>query len=184
MAGVSLAFGVSWLTIIDRIGAALWNTIGWLRARRIVARDVAVGIEAKKARVEAAKVEEKKTAARARPRIEAPAPVVEKSERVEKERQVPLFDAPKSGELPPLKLLDDPPARESGSSQEALEAMSRLVELKLKDFGVDVEVVAVQPGPVVTRFEMRPAPGVKVSQITSLAKDLARSLSRSFPASR
>jgi S-DNA-T family DNA segregation ATPase FtsK/SpoIIIE len=177
MAGVSLAFGVSWLTIIDRIGAGIWNFVGWIKARRSVARDVAVGVEAKKARVEAAKVEEKKAAARVKPRIEAPAPVVEKSERVEKERQVPLFDAPKAGELPPLKLLDDPPARESGYSQEALEAMSRLVELKLKDFGVEVEVVAVQPGPVVTRFEMRPAPGVKVSQITGLAKDLARSLS-------
>jgi len=177
MAGVSLAFGVSWLTIIDRIGAGIWNFVGWIRARRSVARDVAVGVEAKKARVEAAKVEEKKAAARVKPRIDSPAPVVEKSERVEKERQVPLFDAPKAGELPPLKLLDDPPARESGYSSEALEAMSRLVELKLKDFGVDVEVVAVQPGPVVTRFEMRPAPGVKVSQITGLAKDLARSLS-------
>src|SRR3954468_16377180 len=177
MAGVSLAFGVSWLTIVDKIGAGLWNAVGWIRARRSVARDVAVGVEAKKARVEAAKVEEKKAAARPKPRIEAPAPAAEKSERVEKERQVPLFDAPKAGELPPLKLLDDPPARETGYSQEALEAMSRLVELKLKDFGVEVEVVAVQPGPVVTRFEMRPAPGVKVSQITSLAKDLARSLS-------
>jgi S-DNA-T family DNA segregation ATPase FtsK/SpoIIIE len=177
MAGVSLAFGVSWLTIVDRIGAGIWNGISWMRARRSVARDVAVGVEAKKARVEAAKVEEKKAAARARPRIEAPAPVVEKSERVEKERQVPLFDSPKAGSLPPMQLLDDPPARESSYSQEALEAMSRLVELKLKDFGVEVEVVAVQPGPVVTRFEMRPAPGVKVSQITSLSKDLARSLS-------
>jgi S-DNA-T family DNA segregation ATPase FtsK/SpoIIIE len=177
MAGVSLAFGVSWLTIIDRLGAAIWNVIGWIRARRSVARDVAVGIEAKKARVEAAKVEVQRTASRVKPRIEAPAPVVEKSERVEKERQVPLFDAPKSGALPPLQLLDDPVTRESGYSQEALEAMSRLVELKLKDFGVEVEVVAVLPGPVVTRFEMRPAPGVKVSQISSLAKDLARSLS-------
>src|SRR5689334_2767922 len=177
MAGVSLAFGVSWLTIIDKLGAAIWNLVGWLRARRSVARDVAVGVEAKKARVEAAKVEEKKAAARVKPRIDSPAPVVEKSERVEKERQVPMFDSGKAGELPPLQLLDDPPARVSGYSQEALEAMSRLVELKLKDFGVEVEVVAVQPGPVVTRFEMRPAPGVKVSQITGLAKDLARSLS-------
>jgi S-DNA-T family DNA segregation ATPase FtsK/SpoIIIE len=177
MAGVSLAFGVSWLTIVDRIGLAFWSGVGWIRDRRSTARDVAVGLEAKKARVEAAKVEEKKAAARVKPRIEAPAPVVEKSERVERERQVPLFDAPKAGELPALKLLDDPPARVAGYSQEALEAMSRLVELKLKDFGVEVEVVAVQPGPVVTRFEMRPAPGVKVSQITGLAKDLARSLS-------
>ncbi len=177
MAGVSLAFGVSWITIVDRIGAGIWDGIGWIRARRSVARDVAAGVEAKKARFEAAKVEEKKAAARVRPRIEAPPVAVEKSDRVEKERQVPLFDAPKSGELPPLQLLDDPAARESGYSQEALEAMSRLVELKLKDFGVEVEVVAVLPGPVVTRFEMRPAPGVKVSQISSLAKDLARSLS-------
>jgi S-DNA-T family DNA segregation ATPase FtsK/SpoIIIE len=177
MAGVSLAFGVSWLTIVDRIGAGIWNGISWIRARRSVARDVAVGVEAKKARVEAAKVEVQRAVSRVKPRIEPPAPAVEKSERVEKERQVPLFDAPKAGSLPPLQLLDDPPAREAQYSQEALEAMSRLVELKLKDFGVEVEVVAVQPGPVVTRFEMRPAPGVKVSQITSLAKDLARSLS-------
>ena len=177
MAGVSLAFGVSWLTIVDKIGAGIWNGIGWIKARRSTARDVAVGLEAKKARVEAAKVEEKRVATRVKPRIEAPAAVVEKSERVEKERQVPMFDAPKSGELPPLKLLDDPPVHEAQYSQEALEAMSRLVELKLKDFGVEVEVVAVQPGPVVTRYEMRPAPGVKVSQISGLAKDLARSLS-------
>ncbi len=177
MAGVSLAFGVSWLTVIDQLGAAVWNGIAWLKARRATARDVAVGVEAKKARTEAVKAEQTKVAARPKPRIEAPPPVVEKSERVEKERQVPLFDAAKSGELPPLQLLDDAPKREASYSQEALEAMSRLVELKLKDFGVDVEVVAVQPGPVVTRFEMRPAPGVKVSQITALAKDLARALS-------
>jgi S-DNA-T family DNA segregation ATPase FtsK/SpoIIIE len=62
-------------------------------------------------------------------------------------------------------------------SPEALDALSRLVEMKLKDFGIEAEVVAVQPGPVVTRFELRPAPGVKASQITSLAKDLARALS-------
>ncbi|NBX41186.1 MAG: cell division protein FtsK, partial [Gammaproteobacteria bacterium] len=108
--------------------------------------------------------------------IEAPAPQVEKSARVDKERQVPLFTA-KGGDLPPLQLLDDAPTREAGYSAEALEAMSRLVELKLKDFGVEVEVVAVLPGPVVTRFEMRPAPGVKASQISSLSKDLARALS-------
>src|SRR5687767_1990760 len=64
MAGVSLAFGVSWLTIVDKIGAGIWNAIGWIRARRSNARDVAVGLEAKKARVEAAKVEEKRVATR------------------------------------------------------------------------------------------------------------------------
>ena len=121
--------------------------------------------------------EQKKSATRAPPRIEPPTPVVEKSARVERERQVPLFEPPKANELPPLKLLDDPPPREPLYSAEALEALSRLVEMKLKDFGIDAEVVAVQPGPVVTRFELRPAPGVKASQITALAKDLARALS-------
>ena len=177
MAGVSLAFHVSWLTIIDRLGAWTWAGIGWVRARMAHTKDVAEGRERKQARKEAVKTEQKKSAARAPTRIEAPAAVVEKSERVEKERQVQLFDSPKPGELPPLSLLDDPPARAALYSPEALDALSRLVEMKLKDFGIEAEVVAVQPGPVVTRFELRPAPGVKASQITSLAKDLARALS-------
>ena len=177
MAGVSLAFGVSWFTIMDRVGAAAWGAIGWIRARSLAARDAAEGRERKQARKETVETDQKKAALRTKPRIEQPAPRVEKSERVEKERQVPLFETVKSGELPPLKLLDDPPQHAESYSPEALEAMSRLVELKLKDFGVEVEVVAVQPGPVVTRFELRPAPGVKVSQISSLAKDLARALS-------
>jgi len=177
MAGVSLAFGVSWFTIMDRLGAATWNAIGWVRGRAASARDAAEGRERRLARKEVTVADQKKAATRVKPRIEQPAPRVEKSERVEKERQVPLFESPKAGELPPLKLLDDPPQQEQSYSPEALEAMSRLVELKLKDFGVEVEVVAVQPGPVVTRFELRPAPGVKVSQISSLAKDLARALS-------
>ena len=177
MAGLSLAFGVSWITIIDSLGSYTWRGVDWLRARSNTARDVAEGRERKQARLEAAKTEQKKSATRVPPRIEAASPAVQKSERVEKERQVPLFDPPKANELPPLKLLDDPPPHEPSYSAEALEALSRLVEMKLKDFGIDVEVVAVQPGPVVTRFELRPAPGVKASQITSLAKDLARALS-------
>ncbi|MEY4847084.1 MAG: hypothetical protein RLZZ36_197 [Pseudomonadota bacterium] len=176
MSGVSLAFGLSWLAVMDRLGAGFWGAIDWLRARRQQQRDVAEGEERRAARKEVVEVETKKVAARPKPRIEAPAPQPEKSERVEKERQVPLFTA-KAGELPPLQLLDDPPAKELSYSAEALEAMSRLVELKLKDFGVEVEVVAVLPGPVVTRFELRPAPGVKASQISSLSKDLARALS-------
>jgi S-DNA-T family DNA segregation ATPase FtsK/SpoIIIE len=140
-------------------------------------REVSAGRERKQARTEVIKTEQKKAATRAPPRIETPAAVVEKSERVEKERQVPLFETGKSGELPPLNLLDDPPPSEPSYSAEALEALSRLVEMKLKDFGIEAEVVAVQPGPVVTRFELRPAPGIKASAITSLAKDLARALS-------
>jgi DNA segregation ATPase FtsK/SpoIIIE, S-DNA-T family len=177
MAGLSLAFHVSWLTVMDRIGASTWGFVSWLRSRRSTAKDVAEGRERRQARKEAVKTEQKKTATRSPPRIEPPQPVVEKSERVEKERQVPLFDPPQANELPPLKLLDDPPPHEPLYSPEALEALSRLVEMKLKDFGIDAEVVAVQPGPVVTRFELAPAPGVKASQITGLAKDLARALS-------
>ena len=177
MAGLSLAFGVSWFTIMDRLGAATWGGVAWLRARWSFSRDAAEGRERRAARKEAVETSQKKSATRAPPRIEPPTPVVEKSARVERERQVPLFDPPKASELPPLKLLDDPPPREPLYSAEALEALSRLVEMKLKDFAIDAEVVAVQPGPVVTRFELRPAPGVKASQITSLAKDLARALS-------
>jgi S-DNA-T family DNA segregation ATPase FtsK/SpoIIIE len=131
----------------------------------------------KQARQEVVREEQKKAAERKPPKIEAPAPKVEKSERVEKEKQVALFERPGSTELPELSLLDDPPPRAGGYSAEALEAMSRLVELKLRDFGVEAEVVEVHPGPVITRFELRPAPGVKVAQISHLAKDLARALS-------
>jgi DNA segregation ATPase FtsK/SpoIIIE, S-DNA-T family len=176
-AAVSLATGVSWLTVMDATGRAVLR--GLERARDLVAarKVAAVGREAREERQEAVREEQKKTASRPPPRIEKPAVVMERSERVEKEKQVPMFDRPVNTALPPLDVLDDAPPREEGYSQEALEAMSRLVELKLKDFGIDVEVVEVLPGPVVTRYEMRPAPGTKVSQISSLAKDLARSLS-------
>src|SRR6056297_1790384 len=79
--------------------------------------------------------------------------------------------------IPPISLLDPPEEhQEKGYSEESLEHMSRLLEEKLSDFGVSVEVVEVNPGPVITRFEIKPAPGVKVSKISNLAKDLARSL--------
>jgi len=148
-----------------------------VRERWFTTREVSAGRSAKLERKEALQAEQRRSAIRIAPAISAPAPSPLKSERVEKERQVPLFDPPPARELPALDLLDDPGEREPSYSAEALEAMSRLVELKLKDFGVDVDVVAVHPGPVVTRFEMRPAPGVKASQITALSKDLARALS-------
>jgi S-DNA-T family DNA segregation ATPase FtsK/SpoIIIE len=160
-----------------RIGAWVLRSIDWLRAKIEQRRELASGQQRKQARQEVVREEQKKVASRPPPRIEAPAPAPEKSERVERERQVPLFDAPKSSELPALSLLDEAGPREQSYSDEALEAMSRLVELKLRDFGVEAEVVAVQPGPVITRFELRPAPGVKVSQISNLSKDLARALS-------
>ncbi|MDP9090811.1 MAG: DNA translocase FtsK 4TM domain-containing protein [Pseudomonadota bacterium] len=177
LAGVALFLGVSWFQMMDQLGAAVLRTIEWIRTRLEQRRELASGQLRKQARQEVVREEQKKVANRPPPRIEPPAPLPQKSDRVERERQVPLFDAPKSSELPALSLLDEPGTREQSYSDEALEAMSRLVEIKLRDFGIEVDVVAVQPGPVITRFELRPAPGVKVSQISNLAKDLARALS-------
>ncbi len=177
-AGVQLFTGVSWARVMDFIGHWVLRGAAWIRNRIASNRDQAVGRESRLARETVVREVQKKAAARTPPRIETPAPAVpEPSVRVEKERQVQLFAKPAARDLPELKLLDDPPAREKAYSDEALDAISRLVEIKLKDFGVDVEVVAVQPGPVVTRFELKPAPGVKVSQISALSKDLARALS-------
>ncbi|MDE2052866.1 MAG: DNA translocase FtsK 4TM domain-containing protein, partial [Gammaproteobacteria bacterium] len=106
MAGLSLAFGVSWFTVMDRLGVWCWSAISWVRERRASAKDVAVGKERRAARRDSVASEQKRAAARTPPRIEPPTASVEKSERVEKERQVPLFDPPKAGELPPLSLLD------------------------------------------------------------------------------
>jgi S-DNA-T family DNA segregation ATPase FtsK/SpoIIIE len=177
VASVSVFLGISWLTVMDRIGH--WCLVGWEYTRAKIGefRDRAEGRRQQAARQDVFEAEKKRTAGRKPPRIEPVMAPLETSARAEKERQVPLFDPPSAGELPPLSLLDDPPEQKKGYSEESLEAMSRLVELKLKDFGIDVEVVKVSPGPIITRFELDPAPGVKVSQISNLAKDLARSLS-------
>ncbi|MGI9237747.1 MAG: DNA translocase FtsK 4TM domain-containing protein, partial [Woeseiaceae bacterium] len=177
VASISLFLGVSWIDVMDRIGR--WSLSGYEKAKIKIGelRDRAEGRRQAAVRQDIVKVKKTLKASRAKPRIEPVLPTLETSVRAEKERQVQLFDPPEAGELPPLSLLDDPPAQKQGYSEESLEAMSRLVELKLKDFNIDVEVRSVSPGPVITRFELDPAPGVKVSQISNLAKDLARSLS-------
>jgi len=93
------------------------------------------------------------------------------------EKQFPLFTDIPDSDLPPLALLDPPEVQQSGFSEAELEAMSRLLEVKLADFNIVAEVVDVQPGPVITRFEIQPSPGVKARQITNLTQDIARSLS-------
>jgi S-DNA-T family DNA segregation ATPase FtsK/SpoIIIE len=177
IASVSVFIGVSWLTIMDRVGHRC--LLGYERAQDKVGeiRDRAEGKRQLAARQDVFKKEKKRTEGRTPPRIEPSMASLEPSARAEAERQVPLFEPPSEGELPPLSLLDDPVPQSSGFSEESLEAMSRLVELKLRDFGIEVEVVSVSPGPIITRFELDPAPGVKVSQISNLSKDLARSLS-------
>jgi S-DNA-T family DNA segregation ATPase FtsK/SpoIIIE len=137
LAGVALFLGVSWFRIMDNLGAAVLKSIEWISNRFEQKRELASGQQRKQARQEVVREEQKKVAARPPPRIEAPAPVPEKSERVERERQVPLFDSPQSSELPAMSLLDEAGPREQSYSDEALEAMSRLVEIKLRDFGRD-----------------------------------------------
>ncbi|HEY5655784.1 MAG TPA: DNA translocase FtsK 4TM domain-containing protein [Woeseiaceae bacterium] len=177
LAAVALFLNISWLAIMDRVGR--WSLTGWeyTKAKIGELRDRAEGRRYQQSRQDVVDEQKKRVASRSKVRIEPVMPTLEKSVRAEKERQVPLFEPPEAGELPPLSLLDDPPEQKSGYSEESLQAMSRVVELKLKDFGIEVEVVSVSPGPVITRFELDPAPGVKVSQISNLAKDLARSLS-------
>ena len=177
LASISLFLNISWLKIIDEIGR--YTLFIWSIVQSKI-DDIKDKIEVRRKKAERKIVfdaEKKRIADKAPPKIEAIVPQLEKSTRAEKERQVPMFEPPKEGELPNLSLLDDPPIQEKGYSEESLEAMSRLVELKLKDFGIEVEVVSVSPGPIITRFELDPAPGVKVNKISTLSKDLARSLS-------
>ena len=174
---VSLATGVSWLAVMDTVGAGVLNGTSATRAFFKRMRERRKGRKVKRQRRRVVKKKIRKKGKRAEPRIEPTFDAPPTSARLEREKQVPLFESASPDEPPPLSLLDDAPPREGGYSKDALEAMSRLVEVKLGDFGIDVEVVSVHPGPVVTRFELKPAPGVKVSQISNLAKDLARSLS-------
>lgn len=177
LGGVTLFTGLSWLAVMEHTGRGALALAEILRNRWQRARQSLETRREREERVELVKVQAEVAKERPKPRIEPVIRSVQPSERVEREKQVPLFESPATSELPPLSLLDSPPKRQQAYSEEALEAMSRLVELKLADFGVEVQVVAVNPGPVITRFELQPAAGVKVSQISNLAKDLARALS-------
>ncbi|KHK62974.1 cell division protein FtsK [Pseudomonas fluorescens] len=107
----------------------------------------------------------------------APAKPPEQSKRVQKEKQAPLFvDSAVEGTLPPISILDPAEKKQLNYSPESLAAVGHLLEIKLKEFGVEVSVDSIHPGPVITRYEIQPAAGVKVSRIANLAKDLARSL--------
>ena len=179
--GMTIFTDLSWLTLMDKIGA--WSIAAFTRSRSWCSKTIdelrdkrerEKAVEARKVVITEHVEKEKK---RKPPKIKPLKAKAEKSDRAEKEKQQPLFDAPVTGELPPLELLDQEvkdPTR--GFSKEALEGMSKLLELKLADFGVSAQVTAVYPGPVITRFEIQPAAGVKVSRISNLAKDLARSL--------
>ena len=189
--GAGWAFRFSWLAAAQSLGA--WMDGRWesLRERREIAQDMELGQQAVRERevlftepmMEVAPGEAPELApmpfAPFEPRvvIEQPAVEVPPSTRVAKERQKPLFSEMPDSKLPQVALLDEALLRQETVSPETLEMTSRMIEKKLKDFGVEVRVVLAQPGPVITRYEIEPATGVKGSQIVGLAKDLARSLS-------
>jgi DNA segregation ATPase FtsK/SpoIIIE, S-DNA-T family len=172
-----MALRFSWLRAADGLGA--W--VEGFRERRIekraIAEDVRLGELAQREREIEVEEEREEFEEHAPIVIEPPVLEVPKSERVARERQKPLFTELADNKLPQIDLLDKPPARVETVTPESLEMTSRLIEKKLSDFGVEVRVVAAQPGPVITRYEIEPATGVKGSQIVNLAKDLARSLS-------
>ncbi|MFN2644319.1 MAG: DNA translocase FtsK, partial [Burkholderiales bacterium] len=176
-AGLSLFAGVSWLSVAELVGLGLESA--WRAVRRAWERrqDRRLGALAREERELVVKAEKKREENHPPIRIEPPVAEIKKSERVLKEKQAPLFEELPDTPLPPLKLLDEAKNEGEQVSPETLEFTSRLIEKKLSDFGVAVKVLAAYPGPVITRYEIEPAIGVKGSQIVNLVKDLARALS-------
>ena len=177
--GSALVFRFSWGHVSERMGGWLDSQIQSRRSKREIAQDLVLGQLAAREREEVV-IEERGEIAVHHPvpvRLEPILVELPKSERVAKERQKPLFTELPDSKLPQVDLLDGAQVRQETVAPETLEMTSRMIEKKLKDFGVEVRVVLAHPGPVITRYEIEPATGVKGSQIVSLAKDLARSLS-------
>ena len=176
--GLSLFSGVSWFAALEAVGASLEWLYGFALNRWSARQDRKAGEVAAEER-EAVVEEKREYLIEEHQPITITQAVVEipKSPRVQKEKQAPLFQDLPDTPLPPLKLLDEADENVEKLSAETLEYTSRLIEKKLGDFGVLVKVVAAYPGPVITRYEIEPATGVKGSQIMNLGKDLARALS-------
>jgi len=182
--GITVFADLSWLKLMDETGALIlrgsemfWE---WFQRRQQhVERDRGdreMQKQRQDALVKQKEREKEKPPIKITPLPAQPTQPV-RSERVQREKQQSLFDNNSITTLPSLQLLDEADRRQKkGYSTETLEGMSKLLEIKLADFGVSAEVVAVLPGPVITRFEIQPAPGTKASKISGLAKDLARSL--------
>jgi S-DNA-T family DNA segregation ATPase FtsK/SpoIIIE len=175
--GLSLFTGVSWLTVAELTGRVLEAACGAAAAAWERRRDRRIGELAREEREFVVEAEKKREEDHPPLRIEPAVIEIKKSERVQKEKQAPLFEELPDTPLPPLKLLDEAKHEGQQVTLETLEFTSRLIEKKLSDFGVSVKVLAAYPGPVITRYEIEPAVGVKGSQIVNLVKDLARALS-------
>jgi S-DNA-T family DNA segregation ATPase FtsK/SpoIIIE len=177
--GLSLFTGVSWLAVVERIGLWLEQGLVGVQQAWIRRQDRRAGREIAEKREAVVQTRRRKVEKEAPPplRIEPAVVAVPRSDRVEKERQQTLFADTLEGAIPPVSLLDPASGGVEPPSPETLEFTSRLIETKLADFGVEVKVLAAYPGPVITRYEVEPATGVKGSQVVNLAKDLARALS-------
>lgn len=175
--GFSLFTGWSWIMLTEKLGAGLIASYQFILYKWQDWQDRKVGKVIEQERTEFVQTERKRSENREPVHIEKPIMEVEQSARVQKEKQAPLFESLPDSVLPPLHLLDPPSGAVELPSAETLDFTSRLIERKLMDFGIEVKVLTAQPGPVITRFELEPAPGVKGSQVTNLIKDLARALS-------
>jgi S-DNA-T family DNA segregation ATPase FtsK/SpoIIIE len=173
----SVFSGLSWLRFVDALGTALEASYLWVRTAWQTRQDKRIGAQSMQVRSAVVQEEKKRVEDHQPIHIEMAVVDVPKSERVSQEKQTRLFAEIPDSPLPPLHLLDAATKQVESVSADALEFTSRLIERKLKDFGVEVKVVGAYPGPVITRYEIDPAVGVKGSQITNLVKDLARALS-------
>ena len=176
-AALSVFSGLSWIQLAERVGLGVEWVFVTLKTKFDAKRDREVGQQAVFAREE--KVEEMRKVIEDHPPIRIEPTVIEipQSDRVKKEKQAPLFSDLPDSPLPTINLLDPPDTVIERPSAETLEFTSRLIERKLMDFNVSVQVVAAYPGPVITRYEIEPAVGVKGSTVVNLARDLARALS-------
>ena len=180
-AGVTLSTHLSWLLLMDATGTYTLKVLNFIKQGFVRLYSIYENYKMKKQRDQQYQVtaqrHETKKLKRKEPFIQKQPKPVELSPRVQQEKQASLFIADSDGTLPSLSLLDVATPSKHVLSEEALKAISQQVEMKLQDFNIDAEVVAVHPGPIITRFELQPSPGTKSSQISNLAKDLARSLS-------
>lgn len=175
--GFSQFTGLSWVRFVEKIGESIENLLLLTKELWETRKDKFAGIVASHVREKVVENEKKRIESSPLLHIEPPTTNIIKSQRIIKERQPSLFSDLPDSPLPPLHLLDEPEKDFEVLSKETIEFTSRLIERKLKEFGVDVKVVAAFPGPVITRYEIEPAVGVKGNQVINLIKDLARALS-------
>ena len=175
--GFSLFTGWSWIMLTEKLGVGVITAYEWAWAKYHDWQDRKAGKVVEQARSDFVEQERKRSEDRSPLEIKPAIMEIEKSERVLKEKQTALFVTDSDSTLPPLHLLDEAKNTVELPSVETLDFTSRLIERKLMDFGIETKVISAQPGPVITRFELEPAAGVKGSQITNLARDLARALS-------